>query len=357
MGVAFCQSPPLAEDFAEQLAVAPPFCPTQLQFHGPEPLTEEAVPLLHRLDVGVEVNVAPLLLPQAPFTRSLAEQTAVVPPFCPPQVQFQGPAPATEEGVPLLQRFAVGSVGNACPFEEPHTPFTRTLAEQFAVLPPFDPSQVQLYVPAEVETDEALPSVQRLDEGAVRNERPFAEPHVPSTWIGAAQSELVPPFCPSQVQVHAMAAPTTTEAVPSSQRSDVGAVGEGCPLAPPHVPSTSSRAEQSTGGPSCCPVQVQFHGPAPTTVEAVPAAQRLVVGSVVNAFPLDVPHAGTTSIQAAQFAAMPAVFPAAQVHVHCCPPVPETVEAVPTVQRAAAGGAVVYGFASAGPHWPLMGCR
>jgi hypothetical protein len=33
----------------EQFAVVPPFVPEQLQFHGPEPLTAQAVPELHRL--------------------------------------------------------------------------------------------------------------------------------------------------------------------------------------------------------------------------------------------------------------------------------------------------------------------
>ena len=34
--------------FAEQLAVVPPLVPVQVQFHGPEPVTVDAVPVLQR---------------------------------------------------------------------------------------------------------------------------------------------------------------------------------------------------------------------------------------------------------------------------------------------------------------------
>jgi hypothetical protein len=55
---------------AEQLTVAPPFVPEQLQLQEPDPLlvTVEAVPGLQRFDVGADVSVAPLLLPQTPLT-------------------------------------------------------------------------------------------------------------------------------------------------------------------------------------------------------------------------------------------------------------------------------------------------
>ncbi len=109
---------------AEQLAFVPPFTPWHVQDHGPEPLTGEAAPVLQRLEVGAEVQVPPLLLPHTPFTSILAEQFAAVPPFDPAQVQFHGPTPVTVEAVPALQRFDVGTVKKACPFAEPHTPFT-----------------------------------------------------------------------------------------------------------------------------------------------------------------------------------------------------------------------------------------
>ena len=51
---------------AEQLAVEPPFEPTQVHTHGPVPLTVVGVPELQRL-VGVDVSVALLSEPQTPF--------------------------------------------------------------------------------------------------------------------------------------------------------------------------------------------------------------------------------------------------------------------------------------------------
>ena len=37
---------------AEQDALLPPFSPMQFQFHGPEPLTEDAVPAVQKVSVG-----------------------------------------------------------------------------------------------------------------------------------------------------------------------------------------------------------------------------------------------------------------------------------------------------------------
>lgn len=44
---------PMALTGAEHDAVEPPLLPTQLQFHGPVPENTEAVPELHKPDVGV----------------------------------------------------------------------------------------------------------------------------------------------------------------------------------------------------------------------------------------------------------------------------------------------------------------
>ena len=57
---------------AEHDAVVPPLVPLQLHVHGPVPLAVEAVPMLHRLVVGVVVAVTPLLVPHAPFTDEFA---------------------------------------------------------------------------------------------------------------------------------------------------------------------------------------------------------------------------------------------------------------------------------------------
>ena len=48
---------------AEHCTGVVPVVPVQLQFHGPEPVTEEAVPALHKLLLGAEENVPPFELP------------------------------------------------------------------------------------------------------------------------------------------------------------------------------------------------------------------------------------------------------------------------------------------------------
>src|SRR3989338_3025439 len=44
---------------AEHCAFAPPLLPAQVQFHGPEPLTEEAVPVSQIVPEGAEESIAP----------------------------------------------------------------------------------------------------------------------------------------------------------------------------------------------------------------------------------------------------------------------------------------------------------
>jgi hypothetical protein len=58
------------ETEALQLAVEPPLLPAQLHFHGPIPVTADAVPAVHRLLVGGLPNVAPLDEPHAPLTAT-----------------------------------------------------------------------------------------------------------------------------------------------------------------------------------------------------------------------------------------------------------------------------------------------
>ena len=53
--------------YPKQLAVVPLLLPSQLQVHGPLPLTELAVPVVHRLAAGAMVNGEPLLDPQVPL--------------------------------------------------------------------------------------------------------------------------------------------------------------------------------------------------------------------------------------------------------------------------------------------------
>ena len=56
--------------FALQFAVDPPLLPEQDQYQGPEPLTKLAVPELHRLIVGAELNVPLFDDPHCPLIGS-----------------------------------------------------------------------------------------------------------------------------------------------------------------------------------------------------------------------------------------------------------------------------------------------
>jgi hypothetical protein len=101
--------------------------PAQDQFHGPLPVTAEAVPVVQSPVVGALLTALPLAVPQEPFTAEEttgAEQLAVVPPHLPAQDQFHGPLPVTAEAVPALHRFMVGALLTATPFDEPHEPLT-----------------------------------------------------------------------------------------------------------------------------------------------------------------------------------------------------------------------------------------
>ena len=58
---------------AEQLEEVPPLLPLHVQFHGPLPVTVEAVPAVQRFVEGIVIKVCPLLLPQEPLTESMAK--------------------------------------------------------------------------------------------------------------------------------------------------------------------------------------------------------------------------------------------------------------------------------------------
>jgi hypothetical protein len=131
---------------AEQEDVAPPFEPEHDQAHGPEPLTDEAEPAPQRPEVGMLFKVRPLDEPQLPSTgvgaAKLAEQDADVPPLEPEHVQPQGPEPLTDEAEPVLQKPDVGMLLRVAPSDAPHVPFTAVSccwvcegAEQDASLP------------------------------------------------------------------------------------------------------------------------------------------------------------------------------------------------------------------------------
>jgi hypothetical protein len=105
--------------------VAPPSAPAQLHFQGPlsPPLTAEAVPALHKPVLGMIVRLAPLALPQRPLISSWAEQACVAPPFDPAQIQAKGPEPVTVDANPALHKLVVGVPVTLVPFALPQTPF------------------------------------------------------------------------------------------------------------------------------------------------------------------------------------------------------------------------------------------
>jgi hypothetical protein len=63
---------------AEQLALAPPLEPPQLQVHGPEPATDDAVPAVQRLVEGADDTVVPFADPHVPLTGAWLAFTATV---------------------------------------------------------------------------------------------------------------------------------------------------------------------------------------------------------------------------------------------------------------------------------------
>ncbi len=71
-----------------------------------------------------------------------------------------------------------------------------------------------------------------------------------------------------------------------------GVLGEILPFAPADGVTVQFwiAAEQFAVLPPLAPAQVQDHGPEPLTLLALPAAQRFVVGALVNVPPLDEPQ-------------------------------------------------------------------
>jgi hypothetical protein len=170
---------------AEQEAVVPPLRPAQVHDHGPEPATDEAVPALQNPEAGALLKVAPFEAPQLPFTgvaARLAEQLELVPPFEPEQVQFHGPEPETDDAEPVLQSPSVGILLRDSLFDVPHVPLTALTvlgAVQEAPAPPLRPAQVQFHEP-EPEMAEAVPTLQRLLAGALAATVPLARPQLPA---------------------------------------------------------------------------------------------------------------------------------------------------------------------------------
>ena len=79
------------------------------------------------VDVGVGVGVDD----PPPAAVADAEQVAAVPPLEPPQLHVHGPEPATDDAVPVEQRLVEGLDDAVVPFADPHTPLTGAGAAAF----------------------------------------------------------------------------------------------------------------------------------------------------------------------------------------------------------------------------------
>jgi hypothetical protein len=103
------------------------------------------------------------------------------------------PLSATVVGVPALQRLVVGAALSVCPFADPHMPLTGVdalplelavcsgLTEQYAVVPPLMPAQLQLHGPLPL-IAEAVPPLHRSAlDGAEESVSPFTVPQVAFT--------------------------------------------------------------------------------------------------------------------------------------------------------------------------------
>jgi hypothetical protein len=120
------------------------------------------------------------------------------------------------------------------------------------------------------------------------------EPVVPEASLSEHET-VAPPWLPAQVHDHGPA-PVTVDAVPALQRFAVGALLTVPPFALPQAPAVSSRAEQPAVVPPPEPAQVQVQGPLPLTLDAVPALQRFAVGLLVRSAAFEEPHAPLTAV-------------------------------------------------------------
>jgi hypothetical protein len=222
------------------------------------------------------------------------------------------------------------------------------------LVPPLLPLHAQAQGPVPV-TVVAVPALQRPAVGAVETATPFAEPQTPLTAVGcsgALHEAFVPPLLPLHVQFQGPA-PVTVVAVPAVQRPVVGAVLTATPFAGPQTPLTpdATGALQDALAPPLDPEHPQVHGPDPLTAVAVPAVQSPAVGAVVTATPFAEPQTPVTGEArgALHEEIAPPLLP---LHIQAQGPVPVKLVAVPELQRPAVG-AVATATPFAGPQNPL----
>ena len=150
-----------------------------------------AVPELHSPVVGAVVKVPPFDEPHCPLIGSaplLAKHEAVVPPFEPTQVHIHlDPLKYGLVDVPELHNPLTGASTNVPPLDDPHCPLTGSaplVAKQLAVVPPFEPTQVQIHLDPLTYGLVDVPELHSPVVGAELKVPPFDEPHCP--FIGEA---------------------------------------------------------------------------------------------------------------------------------------------------------------------------
>jgi len=150
MAAAKGSSPP-APRGAAQLWVSPPSLPTQFHAHGPFPVTREGLPRAQRSSATGIVGVAtPFAAPHVPLTLTSAVQETEAPPPSPSHVHSHGPLPLTDEAVPTLHKSDFGASLWPVNDATPQMASRFTAARQVAAVPPFNPEQVQFHGPSPV---------------------------------------------------------------------------------------------------------------------------------------------------------------------------------------------------------------
>jgi hypothetical protein len=184
-------------------------------------------------------------------------------------------------------------------------------ARQLAVCAP-GPLPVQLHDHGPLpDTLEAVPDEHRLPEGAEVTARPLALPHEPLLTSWAEHSAVEPPLAPAQFHDHGPL-PETLEALPAEHRLLEGAEVTSVPLALPQAPLTAALltgAEHCAVVPRLVPAQLQDHGPAPETLDAVPAEHKFLVGFEVTATSSALPQLPLTDLRCAAAGVLPASMP------------------------------------------------
>src|ERR1700722_15460092 len=78
--------------------------------------------------VAVLLESCKLIAAAGPEVATEALQLAATPPFCPEQLHFHGPVPLTADAVPAEQRFVVGALLSIAPADDPHMPLIGAVA-------------------------------------------------------------------------------------------------------------------------------------------------------------------------------------------------------------------------------------